>query len=103
MNCTIAVRLTDTNVLMYAASLHPTEEEKTRIALDLLKRDDVCLSVQVLQEFYYQATRPSRPNHLSHQRAMIFLDTLAETPVQLLDQPLFATAVDICQRFQLSY
>lgn len=97
------MRLIDTNVLMYAASLRPSEEAKTRIALVLLGRDDVCLSVQILQEFYYQATRPSRPNRLSHQQAMIFLDTFAEPPVQSLDQAWFATAVSICRRSQLSY
>jgi predicted nucleic acid-binding protein len=97
------MRLTDTNVLLYAASMHPSEEDKTRIAMELLERDDLCLSAQVLQEFYYQATRPSRPNRLSHQQALVFLDTLAEIPVQTLDRALFTSALDICQRFQLSY
>jgi predicted nucleic acid-binding protein len=97
------MRLTDTNVLLYAASVHPTEEDKTQIAKDLLERDDLCLSIQVLQEFYYQATRPSRPNRLSHEQALAFLDTLAEMPVQTLDQTLFTSALDICQRFQISY
>ena len=97
------MRLADTNVLLYAASLHPNEQDKTRVALDLLRRDDLCLSVQVLQEFYVQATRPSRPNRLSHQEALAFLDTLAEMPVQTLDRTLFASALDICQRFQISY
>ena len=97
------MRLTDTNVLLYAASLHPAEEDKTQIALDLLERNDLCLSVQVLQEFYYQATRPSRPNRLNHEQALAFLDTLAEMPVQTLDRALFTSALDICRRFQLSY
>lgn len=97
------MRLTDTNVLLYAASLHPSDEDKTQIALELLERDDLCLSVQVLQEFYYQATRRSRPHRLSHQQALAFLDTLAEIPVQTLDRTLFTAALDICQRFQLSY
>ena len=98
-----AMRLTDTNVLLYAASLHTTEEGKTRIALDLLKQDELCLSVQVLQEFYYQATRPSRSDRLTHHEALVFLDTLSEMPVQILDQTLFTSALDICQRFQISY
>ena len=34
---------------------------------------------------------------------MVFLDILAETPVQTLDRTLFTSALDICQRFQLSY
>lgn len=97
------MRLTDTNVLLYAASSHPDEVEKTQIALELLERADLCLSVQVLQEFYYQATRPTRPGRLTHQDALEFLDKLNAIPVQALDQTLFASALDICQRFQLSY
>lgn len=98
-----AMRLTDTNVLLYAASSHPDEVEKTQIALELLERADLCLSVQVLQEFYYQATRPTRPDRLTHQDALEFLDKLNAIPVQALDQTLFTSAVDICQRFQISY
>lgn len=101
--CTIVMRLLDTNVLLYAASLHPTEQEKTESALDLLKRGDLCLSVQVLQEFYHQATRPSRLIQLNHQQALDFLDELAGMPVQPLDRALFLQALDICQRFQISY
>lgn len=97
------MRLTDTNVLLYAASLHPAEEVKTRIALDLLERNDLCLSVQVLQEFYYQATRPTRHGRLTHQDALEFLDKLNAFPVQSLDRALFASALDLCRRYQLSY
>ena len=97
------MRLVDTNVLLYAASLHPTEREKTEIALDLLKQNDLCLSAQVLQDFYYQATRPSRLIQLNHQQALDFLDELAGMPVQPLDRALFLQALDICQRSQISY
>ncbi len=97
------MRLVDTNVLLYAASLHPTEQRKTETALDLLTRDDLCLSVQVLQEFYFQATRPSRSILLNHEQARDFLDELAGMPVQPITPELFLEAVDICQRFQISY
>ncbi|MCY3922681.1 MAG: PIN domain-containing protein [Chloroflexi bacterium] len=97
------MRLVDTNVLLYAASLHPAEQQKTESALNLLRQDDLCLSVQVLQEFYYQATRPSRLIQLNHKQALDFLGKLAGMPVQPLDRGLFLEAVDICQRFQLSY
>ncbi len=102
-NCTTDMRLTDTNVLLYAASPHPSEEDKTEIALELLERDDLCLSVQVLQEFYYQATRPTRHGRLTHQDALEFLDKLDAFPVQILDRDLFASALDFCQRYQISY
>ena len=40
----------DTNVLMYAASTTPEEADKRSIARAILKRDDLVLSAQVLQD-----------------------------------------------------
>lgn len=57
----------DTNVLLYSISDAADEARKREIALRLLQRQDCVLSVQVLQEFYNQATRitrsQSRPNN----------------------------------------
>ena len=50
----------DANILLYTISDVPEESRKARIAIDLLDRDGGVLSVQVLQEFYVQATRASR-------------------------------------------
>ncbi|HEY0790231.1 MAG TPA: hypothetical protein VGD78_04125, partial [Chthoniobacterales bacterium] len=38
-------------------------------AVSLLERADLVLSVQVLQEFYVQAVRPTRAERLTHQQA----------------------------------
>jgi predicted nucleic acid-binding protein len=56
------LRFLDTNILLYSISTDPTEAAKRAIAIALLEADDVALSVQVLQEFYVQATRPTRPD-----------------------------------------
>lgn len=56
----------DTSVLLYRISLDPEEREKQEISSELLGRDDLCLSIQVLQEFYVQATRGSRDDALQH-------------------------------------
>ena len=50
------MRLVDTNVLLYAASILPEEEAKRLRARELLAERDLAVSVQVLQEFYHQAT-----------------------------------------------
>lgn len=98
------MRLVDTNVLLNAAHLVPEEAEKRRIAVQLLREGDLALSMQVLQEFYHQSTRPSRPNPLSAEEAVRFLTPLiAEYPVQPVTLALFQSAVDICQRYQISY
>jgi hypothetical protein len=62
------VRFADTNILLYAISRDPTEQDKAARANDILTARDVALSVQVLQEFYVQATRASRPDPLSHEQ-----------------------------------
>ena len=49
----------DTNVLLYAISRDPAEQDKAERANDILTERDLALSVQVLQEFYVQATRVS--------------------------------------------
>ena len=55
------MRFVDTNVLIYAVSAAVEDAGKQRRALDLLGTRDLALSVQVLQEFYVQATRPFAP------------------------------------------
>ena len=96
-------RFVDTNILIYAVSPSPHEAEKRRIAQDLLGRDDLVLSVQVLQEFYHQVTRPTRPHALTHAQAMGFIRIIDAFPVQELTFDLFLAAVSITRRFRLSY
>jgi predicted nucleic acid-binding protein len=60
----------DTNILLYSISSDPAEVAKRDRAVTLLDQDDGALSVQVLQEFYVQATRPTRPGRVSHQLAV---------------------------------
>ena len=60
------MRFVDTNVLIYAASRATAKPERRNRACELLSEPDLAVSVQVLQEFYHQATRPTRPGCLSH-------------------------------------
>ena len=71
----------DTNILLYAAGLNPTESEKHYRAIELLNEPDLAISVQVLQEFYSQATRHSRNSRLTHEEALQFLVTLVDLRV----------------------
>ena len=56
----------DTNILLYSISRAPDEAAKRERAIALLDAPECCLSVQVLQEFYVQATRVTRADALSH-------------------------------------
>jgi len=61
------MRFADTNILLYAISSDPREAGKADRAVALLARRDIGLSVQVLQEFYVQATRRNSPNALRQE------------------------------------
>ncbi len=97
------MRLVDTNVLLYAVSSLSDEVDKRRSALDLLNESDLALSVQVLQEFYYQATHPKRPAAITEAQAARFIDSLGRFPVQDVTLSIFHEGVAISRRFGLSY
>ena len=93
----------DTNVLVYAVSAAPEDEEKRRRALDLLAGRDLVLSVQVLQEFYVQVTRPARPGALRHDEAVAIIESLQRFPVQDITLEVVHLALSLCRRFGISY
>lgn len=97
------MRLIDTNVLLHAASRLPEEAEKRRRARALLTAPDLALSVQVLQEFYHQATRPTRSGRLSHADALRFIERLLSLPLQPVSLDVFRNGVSLSQRSGLSY
>jgi predicted nucleic acid-binding protein len=93
----------DTNVLIYAALTEPKDIEKKRAARKLLARDDAGLSVQVLQEFYVQTTRPTRQNRLSHSMASALIEAWTRFEVQPMTLNVLMEALAIEQRYRLSY
>jgi predicted nucleic acid-binding protein len=103
MRRTTAVRFVDTNILLYAASTAAAEATKARIARELLEAEDLGLSVQVLQEFYVQATRRSRKSPLTHQQAAALIEAFVRFPVQESTVGLMKAALDASQRFRISY
>ena len=99
----MTVRFIDTNVLLYAISRDPAEQDKAKRANDILADRDLALSVQVLQEFYLQATRASRPDPISHQQAVRLIGSFRRFPVQDVTSAILMAALDTLARFQLSY
>lgn len=93
----------DTNVLIYAALTEPEDKAKKAVARKLLFRTDAGLSVQVLQEFYVQATRPTRPNCLSHTMACGLIEAWSRFPVQPMTLEVLTAALEIKERHRLSY
>ena len=98
-----AMRFLDTNVLLYAISQTPAEAGKTARALALLDADDWALSVQVVQEFYVQATRSTKPNRIPHDQAVALIEAWLRFRVQELTIPILLAALRTKARYQLSY
>ena len=97
------MRFADTNVLLYAISRDPEEHEKAECASGLLAERDLALSVQVLQEFYVQATRASRPDAISHRDAVELIQTFQRFPVAPISADVMSAALATCDRFRISY
>lgn len=97
------MRFVDTNVLLYAISTARAERSKARIALDVLEAPDLALSVQVLQEFYVQATRRTKPDRLSHEQAVALVEAYSRYPVQQTTVALVQAAFVTKERFGVSY
>jgi predicted nucleic acid-binding protein len=92
----------DTNVLLYAISTAEGEAEKRAIARRILLRTDLALSVQVLQEFYVQAIRPSAGG-VPPEIAVRLVRSWNRFPVQPITVELMFAAFATRQRFGISY
>ncbi len=97
------MRFVDTNVLLYAVSTEATEAEKQQAARAILRASDFALSVQVLQEFFVQATRNSRAGHLTHEQAVGLISSWTRVPIQELTVAIVVSAMAAAKRWQLSY
>lgn len=97
------MRFVDTNILLYAISRHPGETKKAQIANEILEDTQLALSVQVLQEFYVQATHSARPDRLEHGQAVRLVESLLRFKVKELSIEVLRSALDTRDRYQLSY
>jgi predicted nucleic acid-binding protein len=97
------MRFVDTNILLYAVSTVREEQSKSLSALSTLENGDLALSVQVLQEFYVQATRGAKQDRLSHQQATLLIESFLRFPVQEMTLKLLRAALTTKERFRISY
>jgi predicted nucleic acid-binding protein len=96
-------RFLDTNILLYSISRDPSELRKRHIAEALLENDENAVSVQVLQEFYVQATRATRRDALPHDIAAGLVRTWLRFKVQDTTRTVMLEALDITATHELSY
>jgi predicted nucleic acid-binding protein len=98
------MRFLDTNVLLYLVSTAPEEAGKAEVAAAVLESGDLALSVQVLLEFYAQATRtrPSGRASLAHEQAVALIEAFQRFPVQETTTELLQAALATKKRHQIS-
>ena len=96
-------RFVDTNVLLYAVSTARDEAHKSRIALALLDSTDLALSVQVLQEFFVQATRATKAIRITDHQACALVESWLRFPVQALTVEVMRAAMTTRDRFRIPY
>jgi predicted nucleic acid-binding protein len=87
------VLFVDTSVLLYAISRDPAEQHKAKRANEILTGGDVALSVQVLQEFYVQATRQSRADRLGHEQAGKLVESFLRFPAAAITTSVMLAAL----------
>ena len=97
------MRFVDTHVLLYAVSTAADERAKTTRARAILQEADLALSVQVLQEFYVQATRPSKSQRLTHEQAALLIDSWLRFRIQEQSVTLLRSALSTARRWTISY
>jgi predicted nucleic acid-binding protein len=97
------VNFLDTNILLYSISTAADESTKRAIAVALIEQDTCALSVQVLQEFYVQATRKSRTAPLAHDLAVAFIEKWLRFPVQENTLAVLSLALEIKAAYGFSF
>jgi predicted nucleic acid-binding protein len=97
------MRFVDSNIPIYAIASNSADRKKAEQALRILEAPDLATSVQVLQEFYVQATRATRRDRISHEEAVAFIQALSEFPVQELTANLLQSALATKHRYRISY
>ena len=93
----------DTNILLYSISQSPAESLKRDRAIALLADDSGALSIQVLQEFYVQATRTSRADAVSHELAAGLIEAWSRFRIQDMTLPVLNTALRIRKAHGFSF
>jgi predicted nucleic acid-binding protein len=97
------VRFADTNILLYAVSTAPDEQDKAARANELLDAGDIAVSLQVLQEFYVQATRPSRSDRLTHAQAAALVESFLRFPAAEITTRMMRAAFELHDQARISY
>ena len=93
----------DTNVLIYAIASRGPEAKKSARAGEVLRAGTVCVSTQVLGEFYRAVTSPRRAVPLTHEQALVWVQLWKRHEVRSITVAHVDLALEVCGRFQVNY
>ena len=93
----------DTNILVYAIESGGLEPAKFETAASLVRQSDVCISTQVLGEFYYAVTKPRRASPLTHEEAVAWIEFWKGHEVRTITVPHVNLALEFVARFHIGY
>ena len=93
----------DTNILLYSISRNPSESWKRDRAIALLDDDSSAVSIQVLQEFYVQATRSTRSDAICHDLAAGLVESWTRFRVQDMTLDVLRNALRIRRESGFSF
>jgi len=93
----------DINILIYSISDDPREASKRARAEGLLSERDGALSIQVLQEFYVQATCATRQGRTTHENAVSLIKAWTRFKVQEMTLAVLDAALEIKAAHGFSY
>jgi len=99
-----ALGFVDTNVLVYAfdKTSSPKKLAAQRLINELMEKDLLRVSTQVLQELFVTLTRKvSQP--CSIEEALAVLEDLAAWPLMVVDYPAIRAAVELADRAKFSF
>ena len=93
----------DTNILVYAIEVGGPNQAKSTVALDLVRRADICLSTQVLGEFYRAVTSPRRASPLTHDLALSWIQLWKRHQIFGITVAHVDLALELAFRSQIGY
>ena len=93
----------DTNILVYAIESGGPTPARSDAARALVRRTDVCLSTQVLGEFYRVVTSQRRATPLRHQEALAWVQLWKRHEVRPITLAEADLALEIVGRYQVGY
>jgi predicted nucleic acid-binding protein len=95
--------LLDTNILVYAIERFGPNAAKSQTARELVRRPGVCISTQVLGEFYSATTSKRRASPLNHREAVAWIQFFKRLDVLTITVAHVDLALQIVSGFGIGY